>query len=150
MPKADLSQIDETNRTGYPEPYASDVARRRYRRVGAATGLTRLGMSHVVLEPGAWSSQRHWHEGIDEIVIVLDGEAVLIEDDGETLLRAGDLATFPKDVANGHHLVNRSDRECTFVAIDNRGSEGDCHYPDIDLVWKTAADRYTRKDGSAV
>ena len=150
MPKADLSQIEETNRTGYPEPYASDVARRRYRRVGAATGLTRLGMSHVVLKPGAWSSQRHWHEGIDEIVVMLDGEAVLIEDDGETLLRAGDLATFPKDVANGHHLVNRSDRECTFVAIDNRGSEGDCHYPDIDLVWNAAADRYTRKDGSAV
>ncbi len=146
MPKADLSQIDETNRTGYPEPYASDVARRRYRRVGAATGLTRLGMSHVVLEPGVWSSQRHWHEGIDEIVIVLDGEAVLIEDDGETLLRAGDLATFPKDVANGHHLVNRSDADAVFVAVGAGRNEGGS-YPDIDLMF-TADDRYVRKDGT--
>ena len=150
MPKVDLSQIEETNRTGYPDPYASDVARRRYRRVGAATGLTNLGMSHVVLEPGGWSSQRHWHEGIDEIVVVLEGEAMLVEDDGETLLRAGDVATFPKNVPNGHHLINRSDRDCVFVAIDDRRAEGDCHYPDVDLHWNMAADRYTRKDGSEV
>ena len=150
MPKVDLSALELTNRTGYPPPHDQPVAERWYRRVGPAIGLSDLGMSHVVLKPGAWSSQRHWHEGIDEIVIMLDGEAMLVEDDGETLLRAGDFATFPKDVANGHHLVNRSDRNCTFVAIDNRGSEGNCHYPDIDLLWNAAADRYTRKDGSAV
>ena len=150
MPKVDLSQIEETNRTGYPEPYATDVARRRYRRVGAATGLTNLGISHVVLEPGGWSSQRHWHEGIDEIVVVLQGEAMLVENDGETLLRAGDVVTFPKNVPNGHHLINRSDRDCVFVAIDNRDGEGDCHYPDVDLHWSMAADRYTRKDGGAI
>ncbi len=150
MPKADLSSIEETNRTGYPEPYASDVARRRYRRVGAGTGLTGLGMSHVVLEPGGWSAQRHWHDGIDEIVIMLGGEAMLVEDGGETLLVAGDIATFPAGVANGHHLVNRSDRDCTFVAIDDRHAEGDCHYPDIDLLWNTAAGKYTRKDGGSL
>ena len=148
MPKVDLARIEQISRTGYPEPYARDVAGRLHRRVGEATGLTAIGMSHAVLEPGAWSSQRHWHEGIDEIVMILDGEAVLIEDGGETILRAGDLAVFPKDVANGHHLVNRSDRNCTFVAIDNRDGEGDCHYPDIDLRWDRAANRYTRTDGT--
>ena len=143
MPKVDLSSIDETNATGYPEPYASDVARRRYRRVGPASGLARLGMSHCTLESGGWSSQRHWHEGIDEIVIMLAGEAILVEDDGETLLRPGDIATFAADVANGHHLINRSDRPCTFVAIDNSEGEGDCHYPDVDLKWNMAEERYT-------
>jgi uncharacterized cupin superfamily protein len=150
MPKVDLSRIELTNRTGYPEPYAADVAGRVYRRVGAATGLTGLGISHATLQPGAWSSQRHWHEGIDEIVVMLDGEAVLVEEDGETILRAGDLAVFPRDVANGHHLINRSDRPCTFVAIDHSPGEGDCHYPDIDLLWDMSAERYTRKDGSAL
>ena len=95
-----------------------------------------------MLEPGAWSSQRHWHEGIDEFVVMLDGEAVLVEDDGETILRPGDCAVFPKDVPNGHHLVNRSDRPCTFLAIDCQYGEGDCHYPDIDLHWDMAAERY--------
>ena len=148
MPKADLSSIEETNATGYPEPYARDVAPRRYRRVGTATGLTRLGMTHCTLDPGGWSSQRHWHKGIDEIVVMLDGEAVLVEDGGETLLRPGDLATFPRNVANGHHLVNRSHKPCTFVAIDNKEGEGDCHYPDVDLIWNMGEERYTHRDGT--
>jgi len=148
MPKVDLSQIEQTNRTCYPPPYANDVAGRRYRRVGQAAGLTDIGVSHCVLEPGAWSSQRHWHEGIDEFVVMLDGEAVLIEEDGETILRPGDCAVFPKDVPNAHHLINRSDRNCSFLAIDGRYGEGDCHYADIDLHYDAASDGMTRKDGT--
>lgn len=147
MPKVDLSQIEQSSATGYPPPYSNDVAGRAYRRVGMATGLTDIGVSHCTLEPGAWSSQRHWHEGIDEFVVMLDGEAVLVEEDGETVLRPGDLAVFPKDVANGHHLVNRSDRPCSFLAFDGRIGEGDCHYPDADLRWDQSADRYVHKDG---
>lgn len=149
MPKIDLAAIEQTNRTQYPEPYAKDVAGRFYRRVGQATGLTDIGVSHCVLQPGAWSSQRHWHEGIDEFVVMLTGEAVLVEEDGETVLRAGDCAVFPKDVANGHHLINRSDSPCAFLAIDGRAGEGNCHYPDIDLLYDAAAGKMTRKDGSS-
>ena len=120
MPKIDLDQVEPTNRTTYPMPFAAEMARRHFRRLGAAGGLEDIGVSHVVLEPGGISSQRHWHEGIDEFVIVVDGEAVLVEDGGETVMRAGDCAVFPKDVPNGHHLVNRSDRNCSFVAVDGR------------------------------
>ena len=148
MPKIDLEKVRQTNRTGYPPPFSEDVAGRFYRRIGKAGGLTELGVSHVVLQPGAFSSQRHWHEGIDEFVVVLEGEAVLVEDDGETIMLAGDCATFPKDVANGHHLVNRSAEPCTLLAIDNRRDEGDCHYPDIDLLYDASANRMTHKDGA--
>ena len=149
MPKVDLSQIEQTNRTGYPEPYSNDVAGRLYRRIGQATGLKDIGVSHCVLKPGAWSSQRHWHEGIDEFVVMLDGEAVLVENDGETVMRPGDCAVFPKDVPNGHHLINRSDRDCTFLAFDCQIGEGDCHYPDADLHFNVADGSYTHKDGSS-
>ena len=148
MPKVDLSQIEQSRSTGYPEPYSNDDAGRLYRRIGQATGLTDIGVSHCVLEPGAWSSQRHWHEGIDEFVVMLDGEAVLVEEDGETILRPGDCAVFLKDVPNGHHLINRSDRACSFLAMDGRHGEGDCHYPDADLRWDMAGERYTHKDGT--
>lgn len=148
MPKIDLDATKQTNRTGYPPPYDADVAGRWYRRVGHASGLTEIGVSHVVLEPGAWSSQRHWHNGLDEFVVMLDGEAVLVEEDGEIMLRAGDMASFPKDAPNGHHLVNRSDRPCSFLAIDNRRGEGDCHYPDADLRYDAQSKRFVHKDGS--
>ena len=148
MPKVDLAAVAQTNTTGYPPPYDKDVAGRCYRRLGAASGLTEIGVSHVVLEPGAWSAQRHWHQGLDEFVVMLKGEAVLVEEDGETILRPGDCAAFPKDLPNGHHLVNRSDQPCIFLAIDNRRGEGDCHYPDADLIYDALDVRYIRKDGT--
>ena len=130
-------------------PFAAEMGRRHYQRLALAGGLSQIGVSRVVLEPGGVSSQRHWHEGIDEFVVVLEGEAVLVEDAGETLLRAGDCAAFAKDVPDGHRLVNRSTGDCVFLAVDSRIGEGDCHYPDVDLVWNNAAGHYTHKDGSA-
>jgi uncharacterized cupin superfamily protein len=148
MPKLDLDAIEQTNRTGYPDPYAVAMAGRHYRRLAPAAGISDFGASHVVLKPGGISSQRHWHEGEDELVVMLSGEAVLIEDEGETVIRPGDVAAFPKGVPNGHHLVNRSDADCVFVAI-GKPTATDCHYPDIDMHLDGASGRFTRKDGSA-
>ena len=151
MPKIDLETVPLTNRTGYPPPYNEAVAGRWYRRLAPASGLTRLGASHVVLKPGAWSSQRHWHRETDELVIILQGEAVLVEDSsdengGETIMRAGDIAAFPRGVENGHHFQNRSEEDCVFVAI-SAGDEGDSgSYPDVDMQF--GPDGFTRKDGS--
>lgn len=147
MPKLDLDAIPQTNRTGYPAPYAAEMSGRHYRRLAEAGGLTDFGVSHVTLKPGGVSSQRHWHDDVDEFVVILSGEAVLVEDGGETMLRAGDCATFPMAVANGHRLVNRSDRDCVFIAVGGP-DEGDCNYPDVDLHWDSANGRYTRKDGT--
>lgn len=145
MPKLDLDTIPQTNATGYPGDYAKPVQGRWYRRLGPAAGLEDFGVSHVVLKPGAWSSQRHWHEGEDEFVVMLSGEAVLVDDAGETVMRAGDCATFPKGDGNGHVLQNRSDADCVFVAV-GRPSLTDCHYPDIDMHLTDR--KFVRKDGS--
>ena len=146
MPKLDLSAIASTNRTGYPEPFAEPMAKRHYRRLAPAAGLEDFGVSHVILEPGGISSQRHWHEGEDEFVVMIEGEAMLVEEDGESPMGPGDCAAFPKGIANGHHLVNRSDRPCVFVAI-GKAVETDCHYPDIDMHLDSASATFTRKNG---
>ena len=109
-------------------------------------GIEDFGISHVTLIPGAWSGQRHWHEGEDEFVVMLSGEAVLIDDSGETPMRAGDIATYPKGDGNGHVLINRSDSDCVFVAV-GRPSASDCHYPDIDMHLFEGKG-FARKDGS--
>lgn len=148
MPKLDLDVIQRTNRTGYPPPFDAPMGKRHYRKLALAAGIEDFGISHVMLEPGGISSQRHWHEGEDEFVVMLDGEAVLVEEEGESVMRAGDCAVFPKGVANGHHLVNRSDAPCTFIAV-GRSAASDCHYPDIDLHLDGPSQAYTHKDGSA-
>jgi uncharacterized cupin superfamily protein len=145
MPKISLDAIPQTNATGYPPPFDAPVAGRWYRRLALPSGLTHFGASHVVLKPGAWSSQRHWHDGEDEMVVMIVGEAVLIEDDGETLLRAGDCAAWAAGATNGHHLVNRSEADCVFVAI-SAGLKAGGGYSDIDMMF-TQDGRYTMKDG---
>jgi uncharacterized cupin superfamily protein len=147
MPKIDLDAIPQTNATSYPAQYAEVVHGRWYRRLAPATGISDWGASHVTLKPGAWSSQRHWHEGEDEMVIMLSGEAMLVDDHGETPMRAGELAVFPKNDGNGHVLQNRSDSDCVFVAI-GKPSDTACHYPEIDMHLFAGADRQKRKDGS--
>src|SRR5688500_1353823 len=136
MPKIDLDAIPQSNSTGYPPPYDRDVQDRWVRRLAAPAGLSAMGASHVVLKPGAWTSQRHWHAEEDELLVMLSGEAVLVEDEGETVLRAGDIAAWPKSVKNGHHLQNRSQADCSLIAISAGDSERDWgEYPDIDLTF---------------
>jgi uncharacterized cupin superfamily protein len=147
MPRLDLESIEQTNRTGYPAPFAAAMDKRWYRRLAPAAGLEDFGASHVVLKPGGISSQRHWHEGEDEIVIMLSGEAVLVEEGGETMMRAGDIAAFPKGKADGHHLVNRSKEDCVFVAV-GRVAATDCHYPDVDMHLDAKCGVFTHKEGS--
>jgi uncharacterized cupin superfamily protein len=146
MPKVDLESIEQTNRTGYPSPFNEDVAGRWYRRLAPTTGLTDFAASHVTLKPGAWSSQRHWHDGEDEFLVMLSGEAVLVEDDGRTTLRAGDIAAWPKGTGNGHHLINEATSDCTFVVVGGGENTGG-GYSDIDMLF-TADNRYVHKDGS--
>ena len=146
MPKIDLSSIKSANRTGYPAPFDRDVAGRWYRRLAAPSGVTDFGVSHVVLKPGAWSSQRHWHNGEDEFLVMLEGEAVLAEDDGETILKEGDCAAWPKGSTNGHHLRNESNKDCVFIVIGGGTNMGG-GYSDIDMMF-TSDGRYVHKDGS--
>ena len=146
MPKIALDSIEQVSRTGYPAPFDRPVAGRWYRRLAPASGLTDFGVSHVVLKPGAWSSQRHWHNGEDEFLVMLDGEAVLVEDDGETILRAGDCAAWPKGSTNGHHVRNESDSDCSFIVVGGGICTGG-GYSDIDMMF-TAEGRYVHKDGT--
>lgn len=149
MPKIDISKIPDDIATGYPPPYNKVVEGRSRKRLARAAGLTQYGVNICTLKPGAASSQRHWHENEDELVFVLEGEVVLCEDDGETTLKPGDAAAWKAGVANGHCLVNRSNRDAVFIEVGSRAARERAHYSDIDM--KVERDdkgmHYTRKNG---
>ena len=146
MPKIDLDSIEQLNTTGYPPPFDQPVAGRWQRKVAEAGGLKRLGARHVVLDPGAWSSQRHWHESEDELLVMLSGRAMLVEDDGETELTAGDIVAWPAGVRNGHQLINRSGEPCSFICV-SAGTDTGGAYSDIDMKWLPGG-TYVHKDGT--
>ena len=148
MPKIDLDTVPERRGSGYPAPFDAPCAMRIRQRLGDAGGLTDFGVNLMQLPPGNWSSQRHWHSHEDEFVYVLSGEVVLVEDSGETLLRAGDCAAFAKNSGNGHHLVNRSHASATYLEIGSRQSADLTTCSDIDMMSSNADGRFTRKDGT--
>ena len=130
----DPKRLEPRIGNNYPEAYRAESAGREKRALGKAAGLTNFGVNLTTLKPGTWSAQRHWHSKQDEFVYILEGEATLVTDDGETVLKAGMAVGFKAGVPNGHHLVNKSDRPVTYIEIGDR-SEGDqVDYPDIDMM----------------
>src|SRR5215813_9051859 len=122
MPKIDITNLAIDASSGYPEPYRRAVAGRQRRRLGNAVGLDQFGVNLTTLKPGAWSSQRHWHETEDELIYVLEGELVLCEDAGETVLKPGDAAGWKAGVQNGHCLINRTNRDAVYLEIGSRAA----------------------------
>jgi len=149
MPKIDIAKLSVDTRTGYPPPFDRVVVGRERKRLGNAVGLDQFGVNLTTLKPGAASALRHWHEQEDELIFVLEGEIVLIEDDGETVLKPGDAAGFKANNPNGHHLVNKSSRDAVYLEIGTRSKYERAHYPDVDMmvVRDDKGTRYTHKNG---
>ncbi|MCV2871252.1 cupin domain-containing protein [Defluviimonas sp. WL0050] len=150
MPVIDKSKVPVKTGSIYPEPYASQMAGRSSLRLGDAGGLTQFGANEVILAPGALSSLRHWHHREDEFVMVTQGECVLVQDEGETLMRPGDCAAFPAGDPNGHHFINKSAAEARFLVIGSRMNPEKATYSDVDLEveLKDGKATFTHKDGT--
>jgi uncharacterized cupin superfamily protein len=134
MPKIDIANLKVDSSTNYPEPYRQAVLGRQRKRLGNAVGLDQFGVNLTTLKPAAWSAQRHWHEAEDELIYMLEGEVVLCEDGGETVLRPGDAAGWKANAGNGHCLINRSSRDAVYLEIGTRAKRDRVEYPDIDLI----------------
>src|SRR5580698_8743927 len=117
MKKLDLDAIPLDGACTYPPPFDAPCLGGVSQRLGRAAGLTAIGANLTRLPPGVWSGQRHWHSHEDELVLVMEGELVLVTDDGEEVLAAGDYAAFKAGDANGHHLVNRTERDAVVLEI---------------------------------
>jgi uncharacterized cupin superfamily protein len=152
MPKIDISALPVRASSAYPDAYKPVVAGREKIALGNVVGLSQFGVNLTRLKPGAASALRHWHENEDEFVYVLEGELVLVEDEGETVLKPGDCAGFKANVANGHHLINRTDRDALILEVGTRAPREVAHYPDVDLRYEVDDEAGTRnilhKDGT--
>lgn len=135
--------------SSYPTPFDAPCTQRSRRRLGDAFGLEDFGVNVLVLPPGAWSSQRHWHSRDDELVYILEGTPTLVTDAGERVLAPGDVAGFPAGRADGHHLVNNSDAPVKLIEIGARHRDDDTYYSDIDMqiLGSDKSSLFTRRNG---
>lgn len=152
-----VASVAEATGTGYPPPHDVPVKARAYRRLSLEFGLTQFGVNLARLAPGVWSSQRHWHALEEEFVQILEGEVVMISNDGEQICRAGDMVGFKAGTQDGHHFINRSDKDAVLLIVGSRIDGDYGEYPDIDMKFHPRSysapvdlrSTYTRKDGTA-
>mgnify|MGYP000846926430 CR=1 FL=1 len=150
MPKVAIP--DWTEEPEYVHPaIGARLAPYAHRAIGDVAGLTQFGVHVERLYPGARSSLRHWHSDEDEMVYVLEGEMVLVED-VDTVLRPGDAAAWPAGAPVAHCLENRSDAPAVFLVVGTRAARDAVTYPDHDLVTRRdgARRRYERADGALI
>ena len=152
MPKIDTSKIPSAPIPSYPKEFAHVISGRHKQRLGDAVGLTQFGVYITRIEPHSASALRHWHEQEDEFIYVLEGELVLAENDGETILKAGDCAGFKAGSGIAHCLINRTGRDALYLEIGTRAKSERVHYPDVDFMLERDATtrRYFRRSGEPI
>ena len=143
MPKRiDPKTLPVITGTTYPAPY--DEPCRPAIASASATGRPQpIRRQPAAAEPGAWSSQRHWHTG-GESSSTSSPANRLVSDAGEEVLRAGDCAGFKAGDPDGHHLQNRSDADATVLEIGSRVPGEAAYYPGMATV---AQNGYSHTDG---
>jgi uncharacterized cupin superfamily protein len=134
MPKLDVGRIVPEPEGEMPPEFLEAARGRVIRFLSKAGGIGDFVATHVVVPPGGWSSQRHWHEGEDELAVILSGQAILVDEDGRHPMTAGEVAVFPKGDGNGHHLRNESDAPLTILAV-SLAEHSPVHYPDVGKRW---------------
>ena len=151
-PVALIAETAPARRTpsSYPEPFAARMTGREKRPLGEVFGLSRFGVNHTRLAPGARSALRHAHAVQDEFVYVLEGHPVLITEAGETPLHPGMCAGFKAGTGDGHQLVNRSKEDVVYLEVGDRTAGDVTTYPDDDLkaVFVDGQGQFTHKDGT--
>src|ERR1700690_3638814 len=148
--RIDAALLTEIVGTLYPSPFDEPCRARGGTKLGDPAGLTQYGVNLLRLPPGAWSSQRHWHSHSDEFIYVLSGKVMLVTNEGEEILRAGDAAGFKAADPNGHCLQNRSGAVATVLEVGTRLAADSADYPDIDMTAPAGGKPalYTHRDGT--
>ncbi len=115
VPPSFILATETPVRTGsrYPVPYNEPCMARTKHILGDVFGLKQFGVNLVLLPPGSWSSQRHWHEKEDEFIYIVEGEITLFDNSGEHLLTPGMCAGFRAGNPNAHCLKNSEWQACT-------------------------------------
>jgi len=108
-------------------------------RVGDRLGAAALGATVYLLDADERMFPYHFHHGVEEWLLVVDGEPAVRTPAGERRLRPGDLLCFPAG-ADGAHSVRGPGRVVIFSATREPSISV---YPDSDKLG-------TRPGGDAV
>jgi uncharacterized cupin superfamily protein len=102
----------------------------------------KLGFHVEVLEPKTFSCPYHLHHQEEELFLVLEGKAMVRQDEKFFEIAKGDLILFKTGVA--HQFYNHSDLPFKFFALSNNVFDEVCEYPDSSKKWERKSKRLSQ------
>lgn len=123
---ADIAALDERRH----EHQFNANAVRLTRTLGLATGLARIGVHLVRLEPGRDSTQHHYHDADEEFLYVLAGRGIAHIGEQRYEVGPGDFMGFPAP-SPAHSLSNPYDEDLLYLMGGERNVVDAVHYPRI-------------------
>jgi uncharacterized cupin superfamily protein len=103
-------------------------------RIGAAAGSERLGATLYELPPGEALCPYHWHEGNEEMLVVLSGRPRVRTPSGWRQLEPGELVAFPRGREGAHQVDNRADEAARILMLSEMNSPEVVFYPDSEKL----------------
>jgi uncharacterized cupin superfamily protein len=107
---------------------------KRYLFVGQRLGGEKMGATLYALPPGMKSFPYHWHRGVEEMMIVLEGRPTLRTPEGEQQLERGDVVSFPTVPEGAHKVSNETNEPVRYLMLSTSVDYEVIHYPDSDKV----------------
>jgi uncharacterized cupin superfamily protein len=103
-------------------------------RVGLRLEGEKIGATLYELPPGMKSFPYHWHRGLEELLVVLEGRPTLRTPEGEQQLERGDVVSFPTTPEGAHKLWNDTDEPVRYLMLSTSADFDVVHYPDSDKI----------------
>jgi quercetin dioxygenase-like cupin family protein len=96
------------------EAHGGSGAHKVYASADHMSGKNLEAVTHGYL-PGGQTFDWHDHPGIEEVMVVLKGEGLVFDDDGEYGYAPGDVFIFPADTQHKIHNPSEHEHEMLFV-----------------------------------
>lgn len=107
-----------------------DGWRARSQRIGKRLGAADIGGTVYDLEDGQRVWPYHYHHGVEEWLLVIEGAPTLRGPDGERVMRPGDVVCFPSGEAGAHDVRGPG----RFLLVSAEQPTSVCVYPDSGKV----------------
>ena len=93
----------------------------------------RLGATVYEVGPGNFVPF-HFHHASEELLVVLDGEMTMKTEEGERLVRRGEVVIFPVGPAGAHGFRNDGEGRCRYLVASSRRAPEVAEYPELGQI----------------
>ncbi len=122
------------NKLEYEDWAGGDTYEAKYADISDLIGTEKLGFHLEILPPGKFTRPYHFHHSEEEVFLVIEGKAILRQNNQYREVKTGDLIHFQSGPEGAHQYYNHTDQGFKFLALSTKDDLDVAEYPDSQKV----------------